>query len=599
MLEGRRLLTIALVSSVALPLAAKPAAKPAPIKPAASASASAPLSAEELEARKHFDIGLKLYKEKLFESALVEFEQSYKVVPRPSALRNMAQCQRDMKHFAEAYAAYEKLLSVHASQLTAKEVDAIKKAIKDLESVTGTLAFTVSEAEAMVVIDGREIGPTPLSAPVRVDVGPHVVRVTKAGFEPFEQSVKVLATQSLSVDAKLIKDVKTGHVTVKDKNDAKVHVWIDDVDRGVAPVSVDLTPGAHIVELKGEGLASSRKTIEVAAKGDAELVLEASALRGRLRVETLGKNGEIFVDGKKVGDGTWEDAIAPGVHRVKVVAKGFEVHERLVAIEVGQTFVDAVTLVPISTTAPAGPPRDPFVGLYGRFALLGGFSILGAGEDLRPPCSTYKCSSTDSSAPMGGGTVLHVGNSFGVFSIELTGAFLMDVSQAKRSYDGKVGDKDFPANASSPAGTLPRNETWDFLTLAGFGGLGARITSKDDAVRFTFGASVGAAYRSVNVKRTTLNDEWRPGPAGYFAPAVFVDAGLLMGSTPGLKLSLGVAAWMDFPSEPLMSSASVARPVTASVNGVSYGAKLDSPAQQLRSGMQLYIGPTLGFQFGR
>lgn len=605
MLEGRRFLTIALVSSVALPLAAKTPAKPKPA-PSASASASAPPATpstpEELEARRHFDVGLKLYKEKLYEAALVEFEQSYKVVPRPSALRNVAQCQRDLKRFADAYGAYERLLTVHATQMTPKELEAVKKAIKDLESVTGSIAFDVSESGASITVDGREVGPSPLTAPVRVDIGPHVVRVTKGGFEPFELNVKVLATQSLPVEAKLVKDVKTGRVTIKDKAGAKVNVWIDDVDRGPAPASVDLSPGGHIVELKGDGLASTRKTIEVVAKTETEHVLEATAQRGRLRVETLAKNGKIFLDGKEVGEGTWEDSVTPGVHRVKVVAKGFETHERLVAIEVGQTFVDAVTLVPVQTAPPAGPvapAKNPFVGLYGRLSLLGGFSVTGAGEEVRPTCATYSCASTDASAPMGAGTVLQVGHSFGVFSAELVGAFLADFHQSKRTFTGTPGSAGFPANASAPAGTLNRAETYDYVGLAGFGGLGGRVTSTDDAVRFTFGASIGAAYRSVSLKRTTLDDEWKPGATGYFAPAVFVDAGLLLGSTPGLKLSIGVAAWMEFPGSPLTSDRGNPRPVTTSINGVPYGARLDSPEQQLRSGPQLYIGPTLGFQFGR
>jgi hypothetical protein len=301
---------------IALPLAAKPVPPPAK-KPAASASVSAstpppppppPTSPEEAEARRHFDTGLKLYKEKLFEAALLEFEQSYKIISRPSALRNVAQCQRDLKRFAEAYSAYERLLSVHGAQLTPVETQAVKKALKDIESVTGVLVFDVNEPGATITVDGREVAVTPVSGPIRADIGAHNIRIVKSGFETFESNVKVLAMQSVSIEAKLVKDIKTGKVTIKDKNNANVHVVIDDVDRGAAPATVELSPGAHIVELRGEGLVSTRKTIEVATKTETEYVLEATALRGRLRIETLGKKGTIFVDGKKVADGAWEGA---------------------------------------------------------------------------------------------------------------------------------------------------------------------------------------------------------------------------------------------------------------------------------------------------
>ncbi len=600
MLDQRRLPIVAAVLSIAMPLAAKPTPAPKGGKPAASASTSAPApppptpsSPEEAEARRHFETGLKLYKEKLFEAALVEFEQSYAIIPRPSALRNVAQCHRDLKRFAEAYAAFDRLLTLHGPQLSAPELAAVKKALKDLESVTGTIAFDVNESAALVIIDGREVGQTPLAAPVRVDVGPHTLRITKAGYETFEQTVKVLAMQSLSVNAKLVKDIKTGRVTIKEKGGNKVSVFVDDVDRGPAPWTGELSPGAHIVELRGDGLVSSRKTIEVAAKSETELVLEATAMRGRLRVETLGKKGKIYVDGKFMSDGTWEGELTPGAHRVKVVAEGYHTHERLVAVEHGQTVVEAVTLVAVPTevappppAAPAAPPVDPYRGLYGRLSLFGAFSMTGAGEEARPVCSpTRPCSSFDSSKPMGAGAALHVGHSWGVIGAEFVGAFLFDLHQVKRAYDG-----------TTPPGSIARTETWDYTSFAGFAGLGGRVTSKDDAVRFTLGVAFGGVYRGAHVKRTTLDDEWKPSVATYFAPAIMADAGLLLGSTPGFKMSVGAAVWIDFPGSDLETEGvNGGRPVTSG----AVSARLESPPQLLRSGTQIYIGPTLGFQFGR
>jgi len=608
--DRRRLPIIAAVVSIAMPLAAKPPPPPAKdVKPAPSASPTpppAPSSPEETEARRHFETGLKLYKEKLFEAALVEFEQSYKIIPRPSALRNVAQCHRDLKRFAEAYVVFDRLLTTHGPQLSAPELAAVKKALKDLESVTGTIAFDVNETAALVIIDGREVGRTPLGAPVRVDVGPHSLRVTKAGYETFEQTVKVLAMQSLPVDAKLIKDIKTGKVTIKEKGSKKVTVVVDDVERGPAPWTGELSPGAHIIELRGEGLISTRKTIEVTAKTETEHSLEATALRGRLRVETFGKKGKIFVDGKFVADGIWEGELPPGAHRIKVVAEGYQAHERLVAVEHGQTVVEAVTLVavPIEVKPPPPPPPaapaiDPYRGLYGRFALFGAFSMTGAGEEARPVCKEdRKCTSFDSSSPMGAGAALHVGHSWGIIGAEFVGAFLFDFHQMKRTYAVVPSPTQLP---SEPAGAMARSETWDYYAFAGFAGLGGRVTSKDDAVRFTLGVAFGGVYRGANVKRSTLDDGWKPPAATYFAPAIMADAGLLLGSTPGFKMSIGAAAWIDFPGSDVESEAAPegSRPVSATYGTSTVGARLESPTQLLRSGTQVYIGPTLGFQFGR
>lgn len=592
MLRARRFVAFAVVLGTAAPVFAKPAAKPAPAKPAAK-----PATPEEAEARKHFEIGLKLYNEKLYEAALTEFEQSYALNARPSALRNMAQCHRDLKRFAQAHAAFSELLEKHGPQLSKAELEAVQRAIKELESVTGTISIAATEPDAVVAIDGHEVGKTPIASPVRADVGPRVVRVSKPGFVTFEATVKVVATKSQSVDAVLEKDVKTGKLTVKEKTGRKAKVLVDDREVGAAPWTGELAPGSHVVELRGDGVASPKRTIEVVEKAAREVVLEASPLRGRLRIETLGKEGTIWIDDQEVGEGTWEGDLAPGAHRVKVVASGYRTHERLIAIEHGQTVVEAVTLVPLGGAGLS--PAEIYRGLFARAALVFPFGVGGAGERLNPPCDAGPA--CDRSFPLvGGGAALHVGYSFGIFAAEVVGVFLADYQQIKRSYTGQPGTPGFPSRDTDPVGTMARTETYDLYGFAGFGGLGGRVTSKDDAVRFTFGAAFGAAYRNQHFRREALNEAWKPPPVSAWSPGLFLDAGLLLGGTPGTKLTIGVVAWMELPGKDFVTEGVPGgRNISTTIDGTTYGAKIPSDPQTLRSGPQIYVGPSLGVQFGR
>lgn len=563
--------------------------------PAPSAAPSA-ASGAEAEAKRHFDIGLKLYKEKLFEAALTEFEQSYELVPRPSALRNVAQCHRDLKRMADAHAAYSKLATAHAAQLSPKEKDAVQKALKELENVTGSLTLTVAPEGALVVIDGKKIGEAPLPAAVRLDVGQHVVKVTKDGFVPFESTVKVVAQQQGTLDAKLVAEIKTGTLTVREKNGAAVKVWVDDKEMGPAPWTGEVSPGTHTVELKGKKFSSPKRTVEVALKGTVELVVEANALRGRLRVETLNKVGKISVDGDEVGTGTWEGEVKPGSHEITVEAEGFEPYKHLVVVEQGQTVIEPVTLVPVSKAA--GPTPASYVGLSGRFELLGGFSLSGAGQEIAPAANVV----ADEHAPMGGGAGLHLGYSFGYLQAEVVGLFLLDYHQGKRSFSGQPGDPGFYADAAGKrAGTFLRTEKYEYLGIAGYGGLGGRVTSQDDAVRFTFGASLGLTYRWIDLKRSTYEDGWKPGAVSYTAPALVLDGGLILGSTPGVKMTLGALLWIDFLGSDgvLTADEPAGRNISTTIGTNRYNALLDSPAQKVRSGTQIYVGPTLGLQFGR
>jgi hypothetical protein len=591
---------------------AKPPAKAAPPKPAASTKASVsasastpppppppPLSAEEAEAKRHFEIGLKLYGEKVFESALIEFETSYKIIPRASALRNVAQCHRDLTHFAQAHETYARLLAAHGAQLTPKENAAIVKAMKDLEVVTGTVELKVDEPGASVQFDARAIGVTPLDKPFRADVGTHKLRVLKSGFEPIEKDVTTLAQQSQVVTLTLVKENKTGHLTVREESGKEVHVFVDDVDVGPAPWSGDLAPGQHVIEVKGEGIGAPKRTIDLAAKGTLEVAIDAAPLMGHLKVATLSKLGDIFIDGKKVGDkpGEWEGDVPPGTYEVVVIAPGYEPYKHLVGVTKGQTVIEAVTLVPKPPPPkPLPPPINPYKGLYAKFNVVGAFP-LGGGPDIQDDCgggTGGRCSNGGFDAAVG--TKLHVGYSWDVFGLEFVGAFLVDLPHnVDRTYNGTGVVTS--GKVVGPTDDVARTETHKFHALSVFVGPGARVTSKDDAVRFTFGLSLGGVYRSLGYSRESLNDTWSPPNVNAVKPAMMLDAGLLLGSTPGTKFTLGVMAWMELAGRTDTEDGGQRPAKTGGASPVDV--KLLSPAANLSTGTRFFIGPTIGLQFGR
>jgi hypothetical protein len=567
-----------------------------------------PSAADETEAKRHFEVGLKLYKEKVYDAALTEFETSYKLNARPSALRNVAQCHRDLKHFAEAHKFYEQLLAAHGAQLSAKEKEAVARALGDLKLLTGTVTVAASAQDASVSVDSKSVGATPLADAIRVDVGKHAVRVSKPGFETFETEVTIVAQQALTIDVKLSKEVKTGTLTVKEKSGGSVHVWIDDADMGAAPWTGDLSPGSHVIELKGPKLLAPKKTVEVTLKGTSEVVLEATALRGRLRVETLSKTGDIFIDGVKKGTGSWEDDLPPGTHEVRVEAEGFEKYVHLVAVNHGQTLVEAVTLV--AKGAVVGPsPKDMYIGTYARFSLAGSFALAQSGSELSPGCDASGAT-CDLSKPIGGGAVLNVGYSFDYLAVEFVGAFFGDFHRDTRSFGEQVKSSFLEPGKPDllkPDSPFQRTEKNEYLGLSWFSGIGGRVTSKDDAVRFTFGAALGLAYRSVSYRRVIGNDEWNPGAQSYLAPGLVLDAGLLLGDTPGAKFTLGILAYYDFGGtlvtpdghNPSCTGTFPCRETAFNFGGTFYRSNLPAPPQTILSGGQFYIGPTLGLRFGR
>src|ERR1700722_2507663 len=142
-----------------------------------------PGPADVASAKQLFAQGLKLYNEGSYREALAAFLHANDVAPRASIQRNIAQCHRDLKDFASAYDAYQALLSKYGSTMSPTDKRSVQRAIDELAMLTGTVRIALNVPGAAVTVDGHDAGTTPLAAPVRVNLGPHVVIVTKAGFE--------------------------------------------------------------------------------------------------------------------------------------------------------------------------------------------------------------------------------------------------------------------------------------------------------------------------------------------------------------------------------------------------------------------------------
>src|SRR3954464_651822 len=117
---------------------------PASAQTIPSPPAGKPTAADEVTAKRNFESGLRLYGEGSYAEALIAFEQSYRLGGRPSAMKNIAQCHRNLKHFVEAYEAYEQMISLHEAQLSAADKTAVRQALDELGVLTGTLEVVVN-----------------------------------------------------------------------------------------------------------------------------------------------------------------------------------------------------------------------------------------------------------------------------------------------------------------------------------------------------------------------------------------------------------------------------------------------------------------------
>jgi hypothetical protein len=569
-----------------------------------------PTPADEATAKKNFESGLKLYGEGSFAEALIAFEQSYRIGGRPSALKNIAQCHRNLKHFVEAYEAYEQMLALHEAQLPAADKTAVKQALDELGVLTGTIEIVVSEAGADIEIDGKSVGQSPMSKPKRVKVEAHTVKVTKAGFERFEQSVNVGSQEQKKVDVKLEVEKNVGRVSIREQNGREVHVFVDGADKGPAPWEGEVAAGEHTVEARSARFTSEVRRINVIAKERLDVALDAAPLLGRLRVTTVPATATIRVDGKDVGTGAWEGELSEGVHRIEVAAGSEPPQVREVSISRGQTLVQEI---PVVSAIATGRVTD-YVGIFVKISIFGAVGVSGNQENDVSPVS-------QSGSFMGiGGAALRVGRAWDWYGAELVGMFFFEHR-----------DRQYQVDLGTPQNPYSYNFQDESNAVNAFIGIGGRATSKDDFVRFTAGLAPGLMIRTFSPKRNQSNggsqppNNTNPNPggnrfvqptptggetgtsqpscngncntdqdfsgAGYTTFGLVLDGGILLGSTPGTKFYLGVNAIMDF-APTLVTGPDTKTPIADSL--------FKSPGRGiiLTDGMNFYIGPTLGLQFG-
>lgn len=564
-------------------LALAPLAVLAPVE----AWAAKPKAAESptvAEARRHFEVGLAMLKESNFGAALSEFRESYALAQRPNALRNVAKCQRDLHHFSAAFASLETLLAVHGAELKAPDRLAIQRALEELRQLTALVDVRVTPAGAEVTVDGVKAGTTPLER-LRVDAGTRKIRITKAGHDPLERTLEVVSMKDTTLSGELAVEVQTGRLVVREASGIPVTIFIDGKSVGSAPYEGDVAPGTHTLEARGDRVVAKPRTVEVQRRTRLEVALETVALTGKLRLRATPADAALRIDGGPPALGTFDGELPIGRHAVSVDAPGYARVDRLFDIVAGEALVQDIVLAPIPRPAetvpvPAAPvAREPeYEGFYTQLTLHYAHGLTPfTGAACPKDANTYQCSSGDA---MGGATTLRLGYSVGVLGFEAVGLGEVDYRKDKREVIKVVNEAQL---LESP------NVERAYLTTRGFIGGGLRILTPG-RVRFTVGATPGYSMQSYSLSNTYANGSTyrTQGKASNFG--MLLDTGILIGSSPGTKVAIGVSAYADFVGEQVFTDS---------------GSYLDStrtsrnePAYLVAPTMNWVIMPTFGFQFG-
>jgi tetratricopeptide (TPR) repeat protein len=150
-------------------------------------------------ARSHFERGNELAGNGAYEAALAEFRQAYEKSPHFAVLYNVGLCHVALGRPVEAIEAFRKYLSEGRSEVPAARRDQIEAQIATLESRLAELSITTDRPGARVLVDGRELGQTPLG-PVRLGPGKHEVSASLEGSPTAIRTVELREAERRTVD---------------------------------------------------------------------------------------------------------------------------------------------------------------------------------------------------------------------------------------------------------------------------------------------------------------------------------------------------------------------------------------------------------------
>ncbi len=148
------------------------------------------------DAKKHFKAGNALYLAEDYAGAAVEFEESVRLYPNKNGLFNLANCYKALHRYGEALAVLARLKKELGHTLDDEIQEKAEQLAQDMRAIVAKLEIRVSPSGATVVLDGREVGTSPIAAALIVGPGEHEIVVSLEGHETERRVVRLVSGES-------------------------------------------------------------------------------------------------------------------------------------------------------------------------------------------------------------------------------------------------------------------------------------------------------------------------------------------------------------------------------------------------------------------
>jgi hypothetical protein len=196
-----------------------------------------------------------------FAGAATKYEQAYDLSKDPRLLFNLAICEKNLRHYARTQALLVQYEHDLGARIAADDRATVDAALAAIQNLVGPMRLAVTEAGAEVSVDGLPAGVTPLAAPLRLDLGDHTLSVKKAGFTPFEQTVKVAGGNETAIAITLVAEMHRAQLLVV--AEAEAVIAVDGKASAKGRFDTQVAPGPHEVMVSEPGKVAYKAEIDL------------------------------------------------------------------------------------------------------------------------------------------------------------------------------------------------------------------------------------------------------------------------------------------------------------------------------------------------
>jgi len=248
---------------------------------------------------------------------------------------------------------------------------------------TGSVTVQSDPDRANVYLDGNLSGLTAVAI-LDVTPGPHIIRIEKTDYLPYEKDITVTAGSTTIVSAVLspVPPPDTGSIDVQSDPDG-AYIYVDGVLKDITPSLIpDISPGMHTVAIELTGYETYENSSVSVIAGATTLIsalLEPASPppeTGWMELNSTPVSAVVYLDGVLKTTTPLSFAnLLPGPYSVRMEAPGYEIWEETVTVTAGETVSVNAVLTPLPTPTPT-ETGDLSVISYPR-----GASILIDGKD--------------------------------------------------------------------------------------------------------------------------------------------------------------------------------------------------------------------------